>query len=172
MREVELKLLAELLKNSRRSDRDLARSIGTSQPTATRTRIKLEKEGYVKEYTVIPDFRKMGYELLALTFVRLKVTLTPEELEKIRKFTSERLQKTQHDVIMVERGAGLGYDGVIVSLHKNYTSYNEFRYRLRQYPFFEPTIENFLISLNDKIRHLPLTLKILAKHLPTRKQKE
>jgi DNA-binding Lrp family transcriptional regulator len=53
MKKIELKLLPELLNDSRRSDRDLARSLGTSQPTVTRTRIRLEKEGYLKEYTVI-----------------------------------------------------------------------------------------------------------------------
>jgi DNA-binding Lrp family transcriptional regulator len=165
MKKVELKLLAELLNNSRRSDRDLAKSIGTSQPTVTRTRIRLEKEGYLNEYTVIPDFRKLGFELLALTFVKLKVTLTPEEVERIRKTADERLEKTRYNVLMLERGTGLGFDGVFFSLHKNYASYNDFRNQLRQHSFFEPNIESFLISLEDKVRHLPLSFKILAKHL-------
>jgi DNA-binding Lrp family transcriptional regulator len=167
MKEIELKLLAELLKNSRRSDRDLAKVIGTSQPTVTRTRIRLEKEGYLKEYTVISDFHKLGFELLALTFIKLKVTLTSDELEKIRKFAAERLEKTPYHVLMFERGAGLGFDGVVLSVHKNYASYNDFRNHLRQYPFIEHDIENFLISLEDKVRHMPLSFKILAKHLMT-----
>jgi DNA-binding Lrp family transcriptional regulator len=49
LREVELRLISELMKNSRKSDRELARTIGTSQPTVTRTRNRLEKEGYIKE---------------------------------------------------------------------------------------------------------------------------
>jgi DNA-binding Lrp family transcriptional regulator len=165
MKKIELKLLAELLNNSRRSDRDLAKSVGTSQPTVTRTRTRLEKEGYLNEYTVIPDFRKLGFELLALTFVKLKVTLTPEELVRIRKAADERLEKTRYHVLMLERGAGLGFDGVVLSLHGNYASYNDFRNQLRQYPFFEPNIESFLISLEDKVRHFPLSFKILARHL-------
>jgi len=165
MKKIELKLLAELLNNSRRSDRDLAKSIGTSQPTVTRTRIRLEKEGYLKEYTVIPDFRKLGFELLALTLVKLRATLTPEEVERIRRVSDEKLEKTRYDVLMLERGAGLGFDGVFFSLHKNYASYNDFRNQLRQYSFFEPNIESFLISLEDKVRHLPFSFKILAKHL-------
>jgi DNA-binding Lrp family transcriptional regulator len=48
------------MKNSRKSDRQLARAIGTSQPTVTRIRSRLEKEGYIKEYTMIPDFGKLG----------------------------------------------------------------------------------------------------------------
>ena len=110
------------MNNSRRSDRDLAKVIGTSQPTVTRTRIRLEKEGYLKEYTVIPDFHKLGFELLALTLIKLKVTLTSDELEKIRRFAAERLEKTPYQVLMPERGAGLGFDGAVLSLHKNYAS--------------------------------------------------
>jgi Lrp/AsnC family transcriptional regulator for asnA, asnC and gidA len=68
MKEVELKLVSELMKNSRRSDRDLAKAIGVSQPTVTRTRSRLEREGIIREYTMIPDFGKLGYKIMALTF--------------------------------------------------------------------------------------------------------
>ena len=37
LKDVELKLFSELMKNSRRSDRELAKVIGVSQPTVTRT---------------------------------------------------------------------------------------------------------------------------------------
>ena len=50
---LDYKLLSELIRNSRRSDRELAKVIGASQPTITRTRRKLEKEGYIKEYTIL-----------------------------------------------------------------------------------------------------------------------
>lgn len=125
MKEIEWKLLSELMKNSRRSDRELARAMHTSQPTVTRARNKLEKEGYIKEYAVIPNFCKLGYEILALTFVKPKKGLTAEELTKVRKMGSEIEKEMAFEVIMAVLGAGLGYDGVIVSLHKNYTSYAE-----------------------------------------------
>ncbi|MFZ0965605.1 MAG: Lrp/AsnC family transcriptional regulator, partial [Candidatus Bathyarchaeia archaeon] len=60
MKKVELNLISELMKNSRQSDRNLAKVIGVSQPTVTRIRNKLEKEGYIREYTMIPDFSKLG----------------------------------------------------------------------------------------------------------------
>jgi DNA-binding Lrp family transcriptional regulator len=72
VKDVKLKLIAELMKNSRRSDRDLAKTIGVSQPTVTRIRIKFEKEGYAKEYTMIPDFRKLGFSLLSVTLTMMK----------------------------------------------------------------------------------------------------
>jgi Lrp/AsnC family transcriptional regulator for asnA, asnC and gidA len=60
VKDIELKLISELMKNSRRSDRALAKVLKTSQPMVTRTRARLEREGYLREYTVIPDFHKLG----------------------------------------------------------------------------------------------------------------
>jgi DNA-binding Lrp family transcriptional regulator len=65
MKKIEWMLLSELMKNSKQSDRELAKKIGASQPTVTRTRTRLEKEGYIKEYTIIPDFSKFGFELMS-----------------------------------------------------------------------------------------------------------
>jgi Lrp/AsnC family leucine-responsive transcriptional regulator len=62
LREIELRVLSELIKNSRISDRELGKKLRMSQPTVSRIRNKLENEGYIKEYTLIPDFQKLGYE--------------------------------------------------------------------------------------------------------------
>jgi len=174
MRDIEWKLLSELMKNSRRSDRELARAMGSSQPTVTRTRNRLEREGYIKEYTMIPDFARLGYEIMALTFVNTELGFTRKDVEKTRTFIRERISDTPLDLIMVERGKGMKYDGVIISLHKTYESFNKLRDRFRQYPFMQPNIDSFLISLHDENRYLRLTLKMLADHFSktTKKQKE
>jgi hypothetical protein len=44
MKNIELKLISELMKNSRRSDRELAKAIGVSQPTVSRLIKKLENQ--------------------------------------------------------------------------------------------------------------------------------
>jgi DNA-binding Lrp family transcriptional regulator len=76
MKHIELKLVSELMKNSRRSDRELAKAIGVSQPTVSRTIAKLEKDGVLKEWTVIPDFNKLGYQICALILQILKRPLS------------------------------------------------------------------------------------------------
>ena len=53
------------MKNSHQSDRAVANRLNVSQPTITRARVELEKE-YVKEYTLIPDFPKIGYEIMVM----------------------------------------------------------------------------------------------------------
>ena len=69
-------ILYELIKNSNRSDHELSKVIGISQPTVTRLRNQLEKEGYIKEYTIIPDFKKMGYSIMAIFCIKYKAHKT------------------------------------------------------------------------------------------------
>lgn len=171
IKNVELELISELMKNSRRSDRDLAKAIGVSQPTVSRMIKKLENEGIIKEYTMIPNFRKLGYEILALTFLSLKES-SLEEIEKARGTIQQHSEESLSEIVMFERGIGLRYHGVIVSFHEDYSSYMRFRELVAQFDFLEPSgIESFLISLVDENRCLPLTFASLAKNLLTLKEK-
>ena len=91
MKDFELRLIAELMKNSRRSDRELATALRVSQPTVSRTIKKLEKEGYIKEYTMIPDFKKLGYEMIGIT--SLKVEENPRRIRENQKSNSGSRKK-------------------------------------------------------------------------------
>jgi len=61
-------VFSELLRNSKKSDRDIAKKLNISQPTVTRIRRKLETSGYISEYTIIPNFPKLGFEICAFIF--------------------------------------------------------------------------------------------------------
>lgn len=172
MKETELKLIAELMKDARRSDRDLAKAIGASQPTVSRLRTKLEKEGIVREYAMIPNFHKLGFEILALTFVKVKSVLDPDRVEKIHAFVNERMKTTPFDIIMIEKGMGLGYDAVLVSFHKDYSCFMDFRNALRIHHLQDNTTDSFLVDLSDTERYLPLTLSVVARHLQSSKEEK
>jgi DNA-binding Lrp family transcriptional regulator len=173
MKTIELKLISELMKNSRRSDRELAKVIGVSQPTVSRMISRLQKEGVIREYTMIPDFNKLGYKILALTFVKLKKTLSQEELEKVREVTKQKVMESSHAIVMLERGLGLGYDGVIMAFYKDYSEHLEHVKVLHRYPFLGLYgMESFLISLEDKLHYRPLTLSALARSQLETKRKE
>jgi DNA-binding Lrp family transcriptional regulator len=88
VKDLELRLISELMKNCKRSDRALAKSLGVSQPTVTRTLHRLEKEGYIREYAAIPDLSKLGYELMGFTFVKMKESLTSGEQKEIQEFVN------------------------------------------------------------------------------------
>jgi DNA-binding Lrp family transcriptional regulator len=162
-------MLSELVKNSRRSDRELAKAIGTSQPTATRVRIKLEKEGYVKEYTAIPSFSKIGYSILAMTFVKLdlKLSQTKKELEAFKEMHYMEISKNPTAVVLMKRGMGLGYDVVILSIHQDYASCDQFRDNIREsMKSWVSNMDTFLINIKDDKNSLPFSLSLLANHMP------
>jgi DNA-binding Lrp family transcriptional regulator len=67
LKDIDYKIISEHIKNSRISDRELAKKVGVSQPTITRKRTIYEKERLL-EYTSIPNFQKLGIEIMAFTF--------------------------------------------------------------------------------------------------------
>ncbi|MEJ5328195.1 MAG: Lrp/AsnC family transcriptional regulator [Candidatus Bathyarchaeia archaeon] len=166
LKELERKLLAELIKNSRRSDRELAKAIGASQPTTTRLRSKLEKEGYIREYTIIPNFCKIGYSIMALNLLKFDPKLNHEHIEVFRKTHPETIGRDPFGVIFIQRGMGLGYDATIISLHQNYSSYDAFRSYVKTAMGASITeMSTFLINLEEEKSILPLTLAFLAVQL-------
>ena len=74
LKPIDYKILFELMKDSHRSDRQLAKSLGVSQPTVTRRRAMLE-ENFIEGYTVIPKFGQIGFEMAAFTFLKSKLKL-------------------------------------------------------------------------------------------------
>jgi DNA-binding Lrp family transcriptional regulator len=172
MKELERKLLSELMKNSRRSDRELAKAIGVSQPTTTRLRTKLEKEGYIKEYTIIPNFSKIGYTLMALNFVKLDPKLTPKNIEGFRDTHPGTIGRDPFGVVLIHRGMGLGYDAVIASFHRDYSSYDEFRIFIKHFMRGSITEMNvFLVNLDEEKNTLPPTFLFVARELVKPKSK-
>jgi len=139
-------LLRELLKNSKQSDRALAKALKVSQPTITRTRHKLEKNGKIQDYTIIPDFKEMGFEILALTFVKMRPEiLTPELMEEAKKYATKF-----PNAIFASTGEGLGMTGVIISFHKNYTDYHRKVNVLRvDWKELTEDIQSFVISIGE-----------------------
>src|SRR5208283_2079407 len=89
LKPIDYKILFELMKDSHRSDRQLAKSLGVSQPTVTRRRAILE-ENYIEGYTVVPKFGQIGFELAAFTFLKSKLKFEVDEkkseaLKKMRE---------------------------------------------------------------------------------------
>ena len=155
MKPIMMKLLSELLKNSKRSDRDLSKALGVSQATLTRVRHRLENDGMIQDYTIIPDFRKMGFEILALTFVKMRPEiLSPEVL----KATKEYAAKFPNS-IFTALGEGLGMTGVIISFHKDYSDYHQKLNLLRvDWKAYTEDIQSFIVSLKEgEIKRFSLT---------------
>ncbi len=78
----------------------------------------------------------------------------------------ERLNESPFAIMMLERGMGLEYDGVIVSFYEDYKSYVRHRNTIREFEFLDLSeIESFLINLKDSVHYRSLTFTMLAKHI-------
>ena len=147
-KELEKRLLRELLKNSKRSDRDLAKILKVSQATITRTRHKLERNGMIQDYTIIPDFTQMGFEILDLTFVKLRSDiLKPQTMKKVKEYALKFPNS-----IFTALGEGFGMNGVVISFHKNYTEYHQGLNQLRlDWKDYTDDIQSFVVSLKTGV---------------------
>jgi len=151
-----MSLLLELLKDSKRSDREIAKVLGVSQPTATRLRNRLVNEGMIREFTVIPDFGKMGYEIMAISCVKKRKAVTELEQKAV-----DWMNKYPN-IIFAARAEGMGKDGVMISLHKSYTDFSNFvAEQLRHWGDEVEDHDTMLVSLKGIIVK-PLSLKYLA----------
>lgn len=156
-----MNLLFELLKNSKRSDRELAKVLGVSQPTVTRMRQRLVKTRMIRQFTVIPDLPKMGYEVATFTFVRTKYG--PEfDIQELRKGAMDWTMK-HPNIVFATGGEGMGMNAIIVSVHRDYSDYYQFIVEVRQHwAAILLDIQSFLISLkNVEAVAKPFSLKYL-----------
>jgi DNA-binding Lrp family transcriptional regulator len=166
LKDVELKLIAELTKNSRISDRELAKLVRVSQPTITRTRNKLEKEGIIREYTIIPDFTKIGYQMASITFAKMEEPPSQKTIDEVMRHAGELEKNNPSPTIVSMRGIGCNADYVSVAFHKTYAEYAQYMEYIRQFPRVKvDEIKSFVIDLLDEGHFRYLTLSVFADYL-------
>ncbi len=159
---LDCKLLFELLKNSNRSDRELAKVLNSSQPTITRRRRRLEKEA-IDGYTAIPKWEKIGYGLLAIILVKSTSIFGLKKYAELREEGINWLM-AQHNIIMGGACEGMGINYFVISVHKDYSEYNKFMLKLRlEMREFVDDVHSILVDLRATKRMKPFHLKYLAK---------
>ena len=163
LKPIDYEILHKLIENSRRSDRELARILRIYQPTVTRRRSLLEKE-LIDEYTTIPKWKNLGYEILAITFVKIRPDIASRaKYDNTRKRGLQWLMD-QPKIIMAGACRGMGVDSFMISLHKDYADYDEFmlNYRLELGDFIND-VQCVLVNLAGKELIKPLSLKYLTR---------
>ena len=71
MRNRDIKILCELLKNGRISDRELAKKLNISQSTVTRARHRLEKKE-ILSYIAVPNLINLDINIFACNWLPLQ----------------------------------------------------------------------------------------------------
>ena len=160
--EIDYKIIAELLKNSKLSDRSLAQKLGVSQPTVSRRRMMLEKT-VIDNYTLVPKWDKIGYEILAINFVKIKLAIaTDEKYEAVRERGTKWLMR-QPNIIMAGASRGMGMDAFNISIHKNYADYDEwFRNFRGEWGDLVDDIQSVIVNLRGGEIIKPLNFKHLS----------
>jgi len=162
LKSIHFKILAELLRDSSRADRPIAKVLKVSQPTVTRNRHVIETR-LIDGYTIVPEFGKIGFELAVLTFMKTKPECKSAEAKET---TVQRLREwfmKQPNVVAAREGRGMGCDSVCVSLHASYPDYAEFARTLENdLCDLLASSEAFLIDLKAGDAVKPFHLKYLA----------
>jgi DNA-binding Lrp family transcriptional regulator len=178
LKDVELRLVSELMKNSRRSDRELAQVLGVSQPTVSRTIAKLKQQGVIREFTMIPDLTQLGFKIMAVIFLKLEREdrpLSPKQLEEMFSDAQKLEKGNPRPFLLVETGIGLQHDMMVIALFHDYSEYTAYLRMIRAessdvLPYFKSqNIDSFLINLEEK-HYQPLTLSRLAMILQRTKE--
>ena len=166
LKKVDFKILAGLMKNAKISDRKLADNIGVSQPTITRRRAFLEEELSL-HYTAIPDFSKIGMEIMAFHYSTWKPK-SYETLSKMEDF-QKRVDKWISDhsnIIFASSGQGLGMSRTFITIHHDYSDLVKFKAEAgNDWGQHFGQYETFIVSLkSDKVKRHP-TFKYLADYI-------
>jgi len=162
LKDIDYKILSELLKNSKISDRKLAKKIGVSQPTVTRRRARLEKD-VIDGYTVIPKWEKLGYQILAFTFAKTKQTLGLKGKYTVARERGTKWLMNHANVIMGSGCRGMGVNGFMISVHKSYSDLDNFlSEQKRELGDMFTDIQTILVNLGGNQILKPLHLKYLA----------
>lgn len=114
-----MKVLATLMNNSKKSDREIAKELGISQPTVSRTRSYLFSEGFIKAYTLTPNLEKVGYNIIAFSTIE-----TPEDgVSMAVRELNAKIKNDKRIIGSIQNNANT----FIISIHKNTIGWEEFK---------------------------------------------
>lgn len=120
------------------------------------------EQGVIQGFTIIPDFVKIGYEIMAITLIKAMEMFTKKDYADIRSQGLTWLKK-EPAIIMGGACEGMGMNSFILSLHKSYSDYSKFMLKLRlEMGGFIDDLHSVLVDLGAAKRLKPLHLKYLA----------
>ncbi len=167
LKDIEIRIVVELMRNSRRSDREIARVVGVSQPTVGRIIRKLEKRGVIKEYTMIPNFQMLGFAVMGLT----RYQLPPEPFPG--SATARKALMERYGCLLAVEGMSQNANRQIVSLYETYSEYWNAMNFLKTLPSVDTDkIDSLLVDLNDQTGFRHIGMSTIAERLLQRLKKE
>lgn len=134
--EIDRKLLRELLSDSKRSYRELAKSIGVSTATVINHVQRLESAGVLIDYTVRLDSERIGYELTVVTEITVSKGKLLEVEEEVAKIPN---------VCAVYDVTGLT-DAMVIAKFRSRRNLSDFTKKLLAMPYVERTNTHVVLT--------------------------
>ena len=131
------KILNALVENSRLSCREIARKLRMNVVTVLNRIKKLEKEGVIKKYTAIFDYKKIGYDVEVL--VEIKIS-------KGKLFEVEKKIATNPNVFAVYDITGMT-DAIILARFSNTSEMDYFIKEIQKYDFVESVHTRLILNV-------------------------
>ncbi len=147
--DIDLKIVDELRRNSRLGVRELARRVGKSPSTVLSRLRRLERLGIIKKYTVILDYRALGYEITALTLLQVDGAHI-EELES--KLATEPNVRAVYDITGE-------YDVAIISMFRSVSELDKFIKKILKLPYIKRSVTSIVFRIVKDSPHIDVELK-------------
>lgn len=150
----EKQVLIEIIKNCKISDQEIARKLKTSRPTIVKIRKRLEEKEFLKGYTSIINFKKLGLSIHTVILYRWRDYSKTEELKHVINFI-----KSQPEVLLFVKGEGVGSKtDLIICVHKDLIEYETFIRRLKyEWKDNVEEVEVFLSSIEGMFKSYDLS---------------
>jgi DNA-binding Lrp family transcriptional regulator len=134
--DIDRKLLGELLKDSKRSSRELAKAIGVSAATVINHVQRLESGGVIKDYSIRLDHERLGYELTVVT----EIIVSKGKLLE----TDEEIAKIPHVCAVYDITGET--DAMVVAKFKSRSNLSDFTKKLLSMPYVERTNTHVVLT--------------------------
>lgn len=134
--DLDMRILKELLKGSKRSYRELARRLGVAVTTVINRIQRLEEYGVITGYTIGLDYERLGYELTVVTEITVSKGKLLEMEEEIARMPN---------VCAVYDVTG-PMDAMVIAKFKKMKELSDFTKGLLSMPFIDRTNTHVVLT--------------------------
>ena len=144
----DLSILKELKRDSRQTTRDIGRILEVSSTTIHRRLNNLIKNGYIKQFTIVPDWNKLERETLAF----IMISVDYDHIKKKKAQQAEIAEKLRKHPFVFDAATITGSKDLLIKVRaKDTKELDQFINYLRKVPGIHRT--ETLVVLHEATRY-------------------
>ncbi|MDG7038084.1 MAG: Lrp/AsnC family transcriptional regulator [Nitrososphaerota archaeon] len=146
IKDLDVRVLEELIQNSNTPVRDIARKLGVSVGTVHAKIKAMERDGTIKGYAAVTDLSKVGYDITAVTEVIVS---------KGRLFEVEKEIAKMRNVVVVYDVTGMA-DIITIGKFRSREELSSFTKKVLSLPYVERTNTSMALTIvKEDFRLMP-----------------